>query len=161
MEKRIVECPDCLSRVDLSPDGTTCRQCGYVFPGSQPVRQPEGPSEEAIRAVMISTEALLADHRVVKRLDIVTAECVYGVNIFRDLFAAVRDIVGGRAQSIQDVLRDARKTCLYELKREAARLGANAVIGVDLDYSELSGGGKSGLLLLVASGTAVVLEPVL
>lgn len=82
------------------------------------------------------------------------------MNIFRDYFAAVTDIFGGRSSATQRVLRDARKTCLAELKKEADELGANAVIAVKLDYSEFSGGGKS-MLFLVASGTAVVIEPAL
>ena len=67
------------------------------------------------------------------------------------------DFFGGRNKSTQGVLKDARKTVLYELKKEAHLLGANAVIGVDLDYSEFSGGGKS-MLFVVASGTAVILK---
>ena len=84
--------------------------------------------------------------------------CVFGSNIFRDLFAGIRDLVGGRAKGQQSVLRDAKNTCLRELEQVARECGADAVIGVDLDYQEISGGGKS-MLFLVASGTAVVLEP--
>jgi uncharacterized protein YbjQ (UPF0145 family) len=80
------------------------------------------------------------------------------MNIFRDLFAGLTDIFGGRSASSQKILRDARKLCIRELKKEAAELGADAVIAVDLDYSEFSGGGKS-MLFLVASGTAVKIEP--
>ena len=76
------------------------------------------------------------------------------MNIFRDIFAEVTDFFGGRSKASQKVLRDARKHCLNELRQEAKELGANAVIGVDLDYSEISGKGK-GMLFLVASGTAV------
>ena len=76
------------------------------------------------------------------------------MNIFRDLFAGIRDIVGGRSEVTQKVLKDLRVNVLTELRKEAHGLGANAVVGVDLDYSELSGGGKS-MLFLVASGTAV------
>ncbi len=79
------------------------------------------------------------------------------MNIFKDFFAGVRDIFGGRSAATQGVLRDARKVVLTELRREAYSVGANAVVGVDLDYSEFSGGGKS-MLFLVASGTAVQLK---
>lgn len=89
-----------------------------------------------------------------RTIDIVTAECVFGMNLFRDFFAGLSDITGGRSESTQKVLREARRTCLTELRREAHRIGANAVIAVDLDYSEFSGQGKS-MLFLVASGTAV------
>jgi uncharacterized protein YbjQ (UPF0145 family) len=105
----------------------------------------------------VTTAYSIAGAEVETELDIVTAECAFGMNIFRDMFAGIRDIVGGRSEATQKVLRDARKTCLAELKKEAASVGAAAVIGVDLDYSELSGSGKS-MLFLVASGTAVKLK---
>lgn len=81
------------------------------------------------------------------------------MNIFKDFFASITDSVGGRSNVSQTVLRDLRKTCLKELKLEAVSVGANAVIAVDLGYSEFSGGGKS-MLFLVASGTAVTIEPI-
>jgi uncharacterized protein YbjQ (UPF0145 family) len=99
----------------------------------------------------------MPEYRVTQRLEIITAECVYGMNLFRDMFSSIRDIVGGRSGASQKVLRDARKTCLTELRREALISGADAVIGVDLDYSEISGDGKS-MLLVVASGTAVKIQ---
>ena len=68
----------------------------------------------------------------------ITAECVFGMNIFRDLFAGIRDIFGGRSEASQKVLKDARQTCLRELKLEANELGADAIIGIDLDYQEFS-----------------------
>ena len=107
--------------------------------------------------IILTTESYLADTPIAERLEIVTAECVYGMNAFRDFFAGMRDIFGGRSKASQNILRDARKVCLAELKREALNVGADAVIGVDLDYSEMSGGGKS-MLFIVASGTAVKLK---
>ena len=85
-----------------------------------------------------------------------TAECAFGMNIFKDLFAGIRDIVGGRSEAVQNTMRDSRRTALYELKKEAHMVGANAVVGVDLDYMEMSTAGS--MVLLVASGTAVVIE---
>jgi len=108
----------------------------------------------------LTTAPNLEGFRIVKTIEIVTAECVYGLNIFRDFFAGLSDLFGGRSNATQNALRDARKTCLYELKKEAFQVGANAVIAVDLDYSEISGGGKS-MLFLVARGTAVLVEPVI
>jgi uncharacterized protein YbjQ (UPF0145 family) len=93
---------------------------------------------------------------ITKRIEIVTAEVAYGMNIFKDLFAGVRDIVGGRSEAVQKTMRDARRTALYELEKEAHSVGANAVVGVDLDYVELSG--SSNMVMLVASGTAVLIE---
>ena len=92
---------------------------------------------------------------ITKRIEIVTAECAFGMNIFKDLFAGVRNIVGGRSEAVQKTMRDSRRTALYELKKEAYEVGA--VVGVDLDYVELAGTGSS-MVMLVASGTAVVIE---
>jgi len=108
--------------------------------------------------IILTTETNPQGMEIAERIEIITSECVFGMNIFRDFFAGIRDIVGGRSKATQNVLRDARKTCLSELKEEAVAVGADAVIGVDLDYSEISGGGKSGMLFLVASGTAVKLK---
>ena len=116
-----------------------------------------GLSKKEIDSIILTTENNPQDLLVEKRIEIITAECVFGMNLFRDIFAEVRDIVGGRSSATQKVLRDARKKCLRELKIEAYSVGADAVIGVDLDYSEFSGGRKS-MLFLVASGTAVKLK---
>ncbi|WP_076919152.1 YbjQ family protein [Pseudoalteromonas sp. SK18] len=107
--------------------------------------------------VILTTETA-SNLKVLKRLDVITAECAYGMNIFKDLFASISDIFGGRNKSIQNTLKDARKNVLAELQKEAFSLGANAVVGIDLDYSEISGGGKFGMLFIVASGTAVIIE---
>ncbi|HEY9163942.1 MAG TPA: YbjQ family protein [Magnetovibrio sp.] len=109
--------------------------------------------------MILTTEFSMPEYRVTQRLEIITAECVFGMNMFRDMFASIRDIVGGRSSASQKVLRDARRTCLTELRREALIAGADAVIGVDLDYSEISGDGKS-MLMVVASGTAVKIQAV-
>lgn len=105
---------------------------------------------------MITTTTPTVDgHRVTQYLGIVTGETIIGANIFRDLFASVRDIVGGRSGSYEKVLGEARETALREMRERAALLGANAVIGVDLDYEVL--GAQNGMLMVSASGTAVVL----
>ena len=105
--------------------------------------------------ILLTTETA-PSLKITKRIEIVTAECAFGMNIFKDLFAGVRDIVGGRSEAVQKTMRDSRRTALYELKREAYEVGANAVVGVDLDYVELSSAGS--MVMLVASGTAVVIE---
>ena len=104
---------------------------------------------------MLTTETV-PNLNITKRIEIVTAECAFGMNIVKDLFAGIRDIVGGRSEAVQKSMRDSRKTALYELKKEAYAVGANAVVGVDLDYVELSSAGS--MVMLVASGTAVVIE---
>jgi len=86
---------------------------------------------------------------------VVTGEAILGANIFRDLFAGIRDIVGGRSGAYETVLRDARTQALDELAAEARKMGANAVVGIDLDYEVLGQGGS--MLMVSASGTAVTL----
>lgn len=119
---------------------------------------PLGMVAEESEGIILTTSFEVACRQIDRELEILTAECVYGMNIFRDFFAAVRDIVGGRSAATQKVLRDARRTVLAELRREALMVGADAVIAIDLDYQELSGGGKGGMLMIVASGTAVTLK---
>lgn len=87
-------------------------------------------------------------------LGIVTGEVIVGANIFRDLFASITDIVGGRSGKYEDVLVRARKEALSEMEAEAEKLGANAVIGVDIDYEVL--GSNGSMLMVSCSGTAVV-----
>lgn len=90
---------------------------------------------------------------VQKYLGIVTGEVIVGANLFRDLFASIRDIVGGRAGAYEEVLSRAREQAMGEMRERAATLGANAVIGVDLDYEVL--GSKGSMLMVSATGTAV------
>lgn len=116
----------------------------------------EAATSKAAAAITLTTESAHG-LEIAERLEIITAECVLGMNIFSDIAASVRDLVGGRNESYQTKLRDARKAVLKDLRLEAHRLGADAVVAVDLDYSEISGGGKS-MLFLVASGTAVRLK---
>ena len=87
---------------------------------------------------------------------IVTGEAIMGANIFRDLFAGLRDIVGGRSAAYEKELRTARETAMAELAANAQELGANAVVGVDLDYEVL--GQNNGMLMVSISGTAVITE---
>jgi uncharacterized protein YbjQ (UPF0145 family) len=125
--------------------------------GDLPEPQVTGASEPdpKLSAIILSTEAA-PDLRVAQRLDIVTAEFAVGMGLLTDVFNAWRDVFGGRSTSYQNALKEARKTVLDELRREAHAIGADAVLGVSLDYSEISGGGKS-MMFLVASGTAVKL----
>ena len=101
-----------------------------------------------------TTTNAIEGHPVREYLGIVTGEVIVGANLFRDLFASITDIVGGRSGKYEDVLARARKEAIGEMEAEAARLGGNAVVGVDLDYEVL---GQNGSMLMVsASGTAVV-----
>lgn len=87
---------------------------------------------------------------------IVSGETIIGANIFRDFFASIRDIVGGRSGAYEDVLREAKDTAIKEMCQNAAALGANAVIAVDLDYETI--GGSGSMLMVTATGTAVYIS---
>jgi uncharacterized protein YbjQ (UPF0145 family) len=108
--------------------------------------------------VITSTTNTIEGREITAYRGIVTGEAILGTNIFRDIFAGIRDIVGGRSGSYEKALRQAREIALAEMQDEAAKLGANAVIGVDLDYENISAGGNSSMLMVSASGTAVVLR---
>lgn len=103
--------------------------------------------------VVVTTTPSIEGRPVQTYLGVVTGEAILGANVFRDLFAGIRDIVGGRSGSYERVLREARDAALMELIDEAARRGANAVIGVDLDYETI--GDTGSMLMVSASGTAV------
>jgi uncharacterized protein YbjQ (UPF0145 family) len=105
--------------------------------------------------MLISTTSVLDGKPVSRYLGVVTGEAIIGANIFRDMFAAVRDIVGGRSATYEKGLAEARQTALSEMQQRAQELGANAIIGVDLDYEVL--GQNNGMLMVSCSGTAVVI----
>lgn len=105
---------------------------------------------------MIVTTTDSVDGRTVTGyLGIVTGEAVVGANIFRDMFASIRDVVGGRSGSYEKVLASAREAAIEHMQETAAELGADAVVGVDLDYEVL--GKDNGMMMVVANGTAVKL----
>ncbi len=106
---------------------------------------------------MILTTTPTIEGRTIKEYKgLVSGETIIGANLVKDLFASITDIVGGRASSYEGVLREAKSTALQELSANAQSMGANAVIGIDLDYETL--GSSQGMLMVAASGTAVVLE---
>jgi len=147
----VAECRDCGVELKFLNRGNFgfCKSCNESRVGTGRLRSSK------VDAIILTTETA-PNLNITKRIEIVTAECAFGMNIFKDLFAGVRDIVGGRSEAVQKTMRDSRKTALYELKKEAYEVGANAVVGVDLDYVELSSAGS--MVMLVASGTAVVIE---
>ena len=106
--------------------------------------------------MLLTTTPSIAGRRIHEYKGVVTGEAILGANLFRDLFASIRDIVGGRSGSYEKVLKDARDMALAELAEEARRLGANAVVGIDLDYETIGAG--SSMLMVSASGTAVVVD---
>ena len=104
---------------------------------------------------MLTTTTSALDGKPVSRyLGVVTGEAIIGANVFRDLLASVRDIVGGRSATYERALAEARELALAEMQRRAQELGGNAVIGIDLDYEVL--GQNNGMLMVSVSGTAVV-----
>lgn len=106
--------------------------------------------------MLVTTTNSVEGRTVAEYRGIVAGEAVLGANIFRDLFASIRDIVGGRSGSYEKELNNARSIAIQEMEQEAAALGANAVIGVDIDYETV--GDKSTMLMVTAAGTAVVLR---
>ena len=107
--------------------------------------------------MILTTTNMVEGHKTVKYIGIVTGETIIGANMFRDIFARVRDVIGGRSNSYEQVLREAKNTALNEMRQYALSLGANAVVGIDLDYETV--GRHGSMLMVTASGTAVVLEP--
>jgi uncharacterized protein YbjQ (UPF0145 family) len=106
--------------------------------------------------MLITTTSNFEDRRIVKYCGIVAGEAILGANLFKDLFAGIRDLVGGRSATYERELQRARDIAIQEIEERAESLGANAVVGVDLDYEVLGQG--NGMLMVSASGTAVVVE---
>lgn len=104
--------------------------------------------------MIITTTNTLDGTEIAEYIGIVTGEAVMGANMFKDIFAGIRDIVGGRSAAYERELREARRIAIDEMAFEAEDLGANAVIGVDLDYEAISTG-SGAMLMVTASGTAV------
>jgi uncharacterized protein YbjQ (UPF0145 family) len=105
--------------------------------------------------MIITTTNIVEGKKIEKYLGVVTGDAILGANIFRDFFAGITDIIGGRSAAYEQSLREAKEIALRELEEHAATLGANAVVGVDLDYETV---GTGGMLMVSVSGTAVVLS---
>ena len=99
--------------------------------------------------MLVTTTPIIEGKRIIHYYGIVSGETIIGANVFRDF-------VGGRSGAYEEVLRQAKETAIKEMEEQAARLGANAVIGVDLDYETV--GGSGSMLMVTATGTAVVIE---
>jgi len=105
--------------------------------------------------MLMTTTPNVAGKNIVEYYGVVTGEAILGANIFKDIFASIRDIVGGRSAAYESELRKAREIALNEMAQQAREMGANAVIGIDLDYETV--GAQGGMLMVSASGTAVKL----
>ncbi|HEX6247949.1 MAG TPA: heavy metal-binding domain-containing protein [Nocardioidaceae bacterium] len=155
-------CVDCRSNKPFERGALRCSDCQAARDAAE-AREAAGRSSRTQQVLLdprlCVTTAEIPGHALRQSLGVVTSECVFGMNVLREMAAGFTDFFGGRSGATQSVLRDARETCLGELRAAAHALGANAVVGIRLDYSEISGGGKS-MLFLVASGTAAVAERV-
>lgn len=107
-------------------------------------------------AVVVTTTPNIEGKKITAYRGIVTGEAIMGANIFKDLFAGIRDIVGGRSATYERELRRAREMAMEEIKIAAAEMGANAVVGIDIDYETV--GANASMLMVTVSGTAVVLQ---
>ena len=105
--------------------------------------------------MILSTTPTIEGHPILAYKGIVTGESIIGANFVKDFFAGIRDIIGGRSGSYEQVLREAKDTALAEMQERASRMEANAIVGIDIDYETV---GQSGSMLMVAvSGTAVLI----
>jgi uncharacterized protein YbjQ (UPF0145 family) len=106
--------------------------------------------------MQVTTTPSIEGRKITRYCGVVAGEAILGANLFKDLFAGIRDLVGGRSATYERELQKAREIAIHELQQRAQELGANAVVGVDLDYEVLGQG--NGMLMVSASGTAVVIE---
>ena len=107
--------------------------------------------------MLVVTSPTVPERTITRTLGIVSGEAILGANIFKDFFASIRDIVGGRSQAYEQELRKAKEIALQEMENEADALGANAIVAVDLDYETIGSGQGGNMLMVSVSGTAVVL----
>jgi len=107
-------------------------------------------------AVLVTTTPSVEGRAITEYKGIVTGEAIMGANIFKDLFAGIRDIVGGRSATYERELRRAREMAMSEIMQAAAEMGANAVVGIDIDYETV--GTNASMLMVTVSGTAVVVQ---
>ena len=108
--------------------------------------------------MLISTTPTLDNRSIDRYLGLVSGEAILGANIFKDFFASIRDIVGGRSAAYENELKKAKEIAIEEMCDQASGLGANAVVGVDLDFETIGIGQGGNMLMVSASGTAVVVE---
>ena len=106
--------------------------------------------------MIVTTTNNIEGKKVTKYFGIVSGEAIIGANIVKDFFAGIRDIVGGRSGSYEEGLREAKEIALREMEEQALRIGANAILAVDLDYETI--GSNGSMLMVSASGTAVIVE---
>ena len=105
--------------------------------------------------MLVTTTPTIEGQPIKEYKGLVTGETIIGANFVKDIFASIRDVVGGRSSSYESVLRESKETAIQEMQDRAQKMGANAVVAVDLDYETI--GSKGSMLMVTASGTAVVI----
>ena len=108
--------------------------------------------------MLLATTPIIEGKRITTYYGIVSGETIIGANVFRDFFASIRDIVGGRSGSYEEVLREAKDAAMKEMSERAEAIGANAIVGIDLDYETV--GSNGSMLMVTACGTAVRIETI-
>lgn len=108
--------------------------------------------------ILLTTTHTFENRRIREYKGVVSGDAIMGANMFRDLFAGIRDVIGGRAGSYERLLRKAKDEALRGMQQQARELGANAVVGIDLDYETIQIQEGGAMLMVSASGTAVVVE---
>lgn len=106
--------------------------------------------------MILTTTNTIEGKKIVKYVGLVSGEAIIGANIFKDFFASITDIVGGRSGSYEKVLKEAKENAVKEMEEKARQVGANAIVGIDLDYETI--GSSSSMLMVSASGTAIIYE---
>lgn len=106
--------------------------------------------------MILTTTHNIEGRKAIKYLGLVSGDAILGANIFKDIFASIRDIVGGRSAAYEAELRKAKDIALGEMREQAKHLGANAIVGIDIDYETI--GANASMLMVSASGTAVIVE---
>ena len=137
-----------------------CQKCLFEIDYDNPQPFIESKNEKAVKIeipnydIQFTTTSSFPESPTIETLGVITAECAMGMNILKDMMTGLSDIFGGQSKTIQNQLKSAKQYCFDELTKEAYKLKANAIVGLRLDYSEISSQNKS-MLMLVASGTAV------
>jgi uncharacterized protein YbjQ (UPF0145 family) len=104
--------------------------------------------------MLLTTTSQISGTEITEYKGIVNGEVILGANVFRDILASIRDFIGGRSSAYEEVLKKAKEEALYEMQQEAKKLGANAIIGIDIDYEMIG----TGMLMVAISGTAVIIK---
>lgn len=144
-------CRDCRAKAEAASMASAYRKI------EQGIVSPEDLNDPALARIVITTGSDIPGRQIDSIVGIVGAETALGLSIFKDIANNFRDFFGGRSKTVQSAVRDARTVCMIELRREAIRLNADAIIAIKIDFSELSTGGAGGILFVAATGTAVKL----